>query len=137
MYQILSNNQINMIKNMIKWTCETMLYPLFASNFQELLTYLKVLLFAIFKILRDLIFENHCSIFKLRLIRKLSTVVTLSVCNIAPHLLALCFNISASEKLSEAAAQRCSVKNVLLKILQNSRDCTWERVSFLIKIMNL
>ena len=34
---------------------------------------------------------------------------------------------------SEAVAQRCSVKKVLLEISQNSQEKTCDRVSFLIK----
>ena len=35
---------------------------------------------------------------------------------------------------SDAVAQRCSVKNVFLEILQNSQENTCTRVSFLIKL---
>ena len=35
---------------------------------------------------------------------------------------------------SEAVVQRCSVKKVLLEISQNSREHTYARVSFLIKL---
>ena len=35
----------------------------------------------------------------------------------------------------EAVAQRCSVKEVLLEILQNSQENTCNRVSFLIKFI--
>ena len=36
--------------------------------------------------------------------------------------------------ISEAVAQRCSVKKVLLEISQNSQENTYARVSFLIKL---
>ena len=38
-----------------------------------------------------------------------------------------------SEDLLQAVVLRCSVKKVLLKTLQNSRENSWARVSFLIK----
>ena len=37
-------------------------------------------------------------------------------------------------KASEAVSRRCSVKKVLLEILQNSLENTYARVSFLIKL---
>ena len=40
-------------------------------------------------------------------------------------------------ELSEAVVQRCSVKKVFLKVLQNSKENTCARVSFLIKYGNL
>ena len=39
--------------------------------------------------------------------------------------------------LSEAVVQRCSLKNVLLEISQNSQENTCVRVSFLIKLQAL
>ena len=36
--------------------------------------------------------------------------------------------------MSDAVARSCSVKKVLLKILQNSQENTYARVSFLIKL---
>ena len=40
------------------------------------------------------------------------------------------------KKLTEAVAQRCSVKKVFLEISQNSQENTSARVSFLIKACN-
>ena len=40
----------------------------------------------------------------------------------------------AACKLSEAVAQRCSVKKVFLEISQNSKENTCARVPFLIKL---
>ena len=40
-------------------------------------------------------------------------------------------------RLSEALAQRCSVKKVFLEILQNLQESTCARVSFLIKLQAL
>ena len=42
-------------------------------------------------------------------------------------------NSQLSKILSEVVAQKCSVKNVLLEILQNSQENTCATVSFLIK----
>ena len=38
--------------------------------------------------------------------------------------------------MTEAATKRCSIKNVFLKILQNSQEKTCARVSFLKKLQN-
>ena len=40
------------------------------------------------------------------------------------------------KKLTEAVAQRCSVKKAFLEISQNSQENTSARVSFLIKACN-
>ena len=39
-----------------------------------------------------------------------------------------------TKETTEAVAQRCSVKKMLLKISQNSQENTCARVSFLIKL---
>ena len=44
-------------------------------------------------------------------------------------------SFTKSSVLSEAVVQRCSVKQVLLKISQNSRENTCARVSFLINFI--
>ena len=47
--------------------------------------------------------------------------------------ISICFNLFHSRNV-EAVAQRCSVKNVLSEIWQNSQENTFARVSFLIKL---
>ena len=37
-------------------------------------------------------------------------------------------------RLSEAVAERCSVKKVFLEISENSQESTWARGSFLIEL---
>ena len=47
---------------------------------------------------------------------------------------AKCLLAFVEVKTTEVVTQRCSVKKVLLKILQNSQENTCTRVSFLIKL---
>ena len=42
--------------------------------------------------------------------------------------------LSVSKQRTEPVAQRCSLKKVLLEILQNSQENTCARVSFLMKL---
>ena len=67
------------------------------------------------KISQGYIFKNSC----IELCLKLFLCVSFS------------FIFAISFKRTEAVAQRCSVKKVFLKILQNSQEYTCARVSFL------
>ena len=91
--------------------------------------YLKVLLFTIFKLLRDLILENHCNISSWVLLGNSILLWHLSVCNITPHLwIFLLVNNYQNSPLGGSLSKR-----LFLKIVQNLQENTCARVSFLIK----
>ena len=54
--------------------------------------------------------------------------------SICIHSLTFRFSDLLRPRNTEAVAQKCSVKKVFLKILQNSQENTCARVSFLIKL---
>ena len=57
--------------------------------------------------------------------------------NLAMYVLHIRNWLLMTEGQPEAVARRCSVKNVFLKISQNSQEKTCAKVSFLIKLQGL